>query len=203
MSLVIPPGFGSAAFIFTGPVGTEPYVTTLGVDLSAAGGDFVGAANTIKSSFKSALDNFWSKELVLDRVTLAVGQDGPGGSVDSSTSPYSSTRAGNNPPTAMSAIARKVTNELGRSGRGRMFLPGFLNEAAVDESGRIDSGSIAAIGNGMNDFLALLTDPEPSTWMVPTPAVLLHGPSIPPKAPSPITAFQIAPVVGWIRGRIR
>lgn len=199
MTLVIPPGFGLAQFVLTGPAGTQPYVTTLGVDLSAAGGDFVVAANSAKSAYASTIGTTTSSALTLDRVTLSVGQDGPGGSVDSNTPPTTFTRTGSFPPTAMSAIARKVTNDLGRRGRGRMFIPGVLSENEVDEDGTVVAARRTALNTTMGSFFAALV--EAGAGEVALEPVLLHSSA--PTDPTPITAFAVSDLVGWIRGRIR
>lgn len=202
MSLVIPPGFGSAAFVLTGTPGTQPYVTTLGLDLSEYGGDFVLAANTAKAAYFAAFSAVTSSNLVLDRVTLTVGSDGPGGSVDSTSGPAAMTRTGSFPPTALSAIARKSTSVLGRRGRGRMFLPGVVNEDQVDQDGSITNAGRTAVQGALNTFFnELVTPTDPGA--LPLPPVLLHGPGLPVLPPTPIEGFTVSDTVGWVRGRIR
>lgn len=202
VSLVIPPGFGSAAFVLTGLPGTQPYVTTLGVDLGAAGGDFVAAANVAFAAYQTHLLPVTSNNLVLDRVTLTVGSDGPGGSVDSTTPPSPGTRTGSFPPTAMSAIGRKSTSVLGRRGRGRMFIPGVVNEDQVDQDGSITNAGRTAVQTALNGFYAyLVANDDPETF--PLPPVLLHGPGVPVLPPTPVEGFTVSDTVGWIRGRIR
>lgn len=200
MSLVIPPGFGSAAFVFTGAVGTQPYVTTMGLDLGDAGGDFVGAANRAFDAWEEVLIAETSNALTLDRVTLAVGSDGPGGSVDSSRTPIPGEDSGTYGPTAMSAIGRKVTAELGRAGRGRMFLPGFLAENAVDPDGSVVAARRDAITIALDTFVANLQLGGTVPGML-LPPVLLHSAGGP--APTPIETMVCSDLVGWIRGRIR
>lgn len=198
VSLVIPPGYANAAFIFTGSVGTQPYITTLGVDISDWGGDHVAVANTLKLTFATAFETEMSSALTLDRVTLAVGQDGPGGSVDSDTAPDSFSRSGQFPPTAMSCIVRKVTNELGRRGRGRMFIPGIVSENEVGEDGAINPARMFAIGTVLQGWYNTLTYEATEQSLQP---VLFHASA--PTMPTPITAFGVSPLVGWVRGRIR
>lgn len=200
MSLVIPPGFGLAAFILTGAVGTQPYVTTMGVSLGDAGGDFVGAANRAKEAYEETIMAETSNLLTLDRVTLSVGQDGPGGSVDSDTTPVAGSLTGSFPPTAQSAIGRKVTNILGRPGRGRMFLPGVLSENNVDQDGTVVAarrGQITVALQSFVDNLALGGSLEGVTL----PPHLLHSDGM--LVPTPITSMVCSDLVGWIRGRIR
>jgi len=198
VSLVIPPGYGNAAFTFTGAVGTQPYITTLGVDISDYGGDHVAAANTLKLTFANAFATEMSSALTLDKVTLSVGQDGPGGSVDSDTPPDSFTRSGQFPPTAMSCIVRKVTNDLGRRGRGRMFIPGIVSENEVGEDGSIVPARQTAISTVLQDWYQELSEPLAGIALQP---VLFHASA--PTIPTPITGFAVSDLVGWIRGRIR
>lgn len=200
MALVIPPGFGLAQFVLTGNVGTQPYVTTMGVDLSDAGGDFVGAANNAFLAYEEAILPETSSLLTLDRVTLSVGSDGPGGSVDSTVSTAPGQRSGSFPPTAMSAILRKTTVELGRQGRGRMFIPGVLSESEVDQDGTITTARLGTLATAFTNFatqLATGTAVDP----IPLLPVLLHSAGGP--APTNLTGVGVSSVVGWIRGRIR
>lgn len=196
MSLVIPPGYGNAALVFTSLAGTPEFVTTIGVDLSAKTDDYVGAANQVMTAYGTAFAPATDSSLTLDRCTLAIGQDGAGGSVDSDIPPFPMTRTGDAAPLAMSAICRKVTNTFGRRGRGRMFLPGVLRANEVTEGGTIYGERQASLSGAAEDFLETLQSAAFSL-----PPVLLH--STAPADPSPITALTIQPLVGWIRGRIR
>lgn len=199
MSLVIPPGYGNAAFIFTSSTGTAPFVTTLGVDLSAAGGDFVGAANTLMTYYAQNLGAITDNDLTLERVSLSVGQDGPGGSVDSDLPPIAMTNNGTFGPVAIGVLIRKVTNVLGRRGRGRMFLPGTNLESGTEVDGTLTSAYRSTITSAINNFFEELS--EGSDPLLAYPPVLLH--SAAPTDPDPITGLVVADLVGVIRGRIR
>lgn len=197
MPLSIPTGFAQASIVFTGNQGTQPFVTTLGVDVSGFGGDFVAAANAVKSAYASSMASVTSPTCVLDRVSLLVGQDGPNGSVDSDEAPDVMTGTGVFGPMAMAVIGRKVTNQLGRAGRGRMFLPGVNSEGGIEPDGSLTTGYRTAINTALAAFYTdLTTGPEP------TPPFLLHNPTI-NLTPTPITNFVVSDLVGWIRGRIR
>lgn len=198
MSLVIPPGFGNAALVFTSSTGTQPFVTTIGVDLGEFGGDFVSAADLVMLSYASNMAAITDNDLVLDHVTLAVGSDGPGGSVDSSLTPIPMTSSGTFGPVAIAVLARKVTNELGRRGRGRMFLPGTNLESGTEPDGSITSGYRTSIQSGIDGFM---DDLVAGTGYVPAEPVLLH--SAAPTDPTPITRLAITDIVGVVRGRIR
>lgn len=200
MSLVIPPGYGVAAFTLTGQPGTQPYVTTMGLDLREYGGDFTEAADDAFVTYAGVVLPGTSNNLVLDRVTLSIGADGPGGSVDSSVAPVPGGASGQFPPTACSVIARKVTNVLGRRGRGRMFLPGVAQEGQIDQDGTLVNSARASLNTMLQAFLAELQVGATGT---PMPPVLLHSGSLNPIPPTPITGLVVSDTVGWIRGRIR
>lgn len=199
MTLIIPPGFGSASFVFTSATGTSPFVTTIGVDLGNAGGDFVEAANTLMTYYMQALGSITDNDLALERVTLAVGQDGPGGSVDSDLPPIQATSSGTFGPVAVGVLIRKVTNELGRRGRGRMFLPGTNLESGTETDGTLTSAYRTSVTSAVNSFFSLLSNG--SSPLLAYPPVLLH--STPPADPTDITGLVVADLVGVIRGRIR
>lgn len=200
MTLIIPPGFGNAAFIFGGSAGTPEHVTTLGVDLSEFAGNYVDAANLLFIRYFNAFSARTTNTLILSRVNLAVGQDGSGGSVDSDVAPANMTRSGTPEAVSMSVILRKVTNDLGRRGRGRMFLPGTLNSADTNLNGQVDNTVRTAIQTAADAFYNALVNP-PGGADPATPPVLLH--SMAPADPTPITGFTAANLVGWVRGRIR
>lgn len=201
MPLIIPPGYGSAAFVLTAAQGTSPFVTTIGVDLSGAGGDFVQAANELWSAYYESFAAVTWNGLTLDHVTLSVGSDGPGGSVDSTTAPLAMSRTLSNPaPVAMAPIMRKTTNELGRRGRGRMFLPGAVSEPDVDPDGSVIQSWRNTLAAAGTDFVDLLTNGGVLVT-TPMPPVLLH--SAPPGLPTPIVGLTPSDIVGWVRGRIR
>lgn len=200
MTLVIPDGYGSAAFVFTGAVGTQPYVTTLGVDIGDDGGDHVDTANVLFNAWDLTMKAETSNALTLDRVTLSIGASGPSGSVDSTTAPQTQGRSGTFGPTAISAIARKSTNVLGRRGRGRMFLPGAVNEAEVGPDGQIIGARRTTLSAALNNFLVILQNGN-SGLSTLLPPVLLH--SDPALAPTLITGFGVSSIVGLVRGRIR
>lgn len=198
MSLIIPPGFGNAALVFTSSTGTPPIVTTLGFDLIDVGDSYVAAANKIFLAYEEFMLPETDTSLTLDRVTLSVGPTPGSGSVDSSEDPSPGTRSGSGPPVSMSVIARKVTSTLGRRGRGRMFLPGLLTTTNVDENGIVASGRRSEILAAFGQFLAGCASAVAPGALEP---VLLHSEA--PSTPEPIVDVVISSQVGWIRGRIR
>nr|CRY95224.1 hypothetical protein [uncultured prokaryote] len=200
MSLVIPPGYGQANFIFTSNEGTEPFVTTLGLNLGDAEGDFVAAANQAFAVWALDLLPLMDSDLVLDRVQLFIGADGPSGSVDSTLPPDNGNRTSEGLPWSLSTIARKNTTDLGRAGRGRMFIPGMVSPGEIGQGGNINNTRRTAIQTGLQAFYDDLVAGDAGGPALPP--VLFHNPGT-ATSPTAITGFTVAPLVGWIRKRIR
>lgn len=200
MSIIIPPGYAQASFIHVSPEGTEPFVCTLGLNLGDAGGDYVRAADSAFDAWMLNILPIMDSDLALDRVTLLIGANGPSGSVDSTHIATPGSRTGEGLPWALSAIARKQTTDLGRSGRGRMFIPGLVAPSEIGQGGTISSTRRATIQGRLDDFHEALTDPEAFTTL---PPVLFHSAAVGLASPTAITSFTLAPLVGWIRKRIR
>lgn len=204
MALVIPPGFAQASIVLTGPLGTAPYVTTLGLDVSERTGSLVDVANMVMDAYALNFASTTNGKLTISHVNLLVGQDGGNGSVQSSKPPVDCINNGNMAPIAMAPIVRKVTSDLGRSGRGRMFLPGALGEVDVDDNGQLDPDFRDGVTEAAQDMLDwLIAGSVPgATEAGPCPPVILHneGGDL---LPTTILSMTCAPTVGWIRKRLR
>lgn len=202
MALIVPPGFGSAAIVLEAGVGTTPFITTIGVDLSSAGGDFVSAANTVYACYANAFLTSTSPDLTLTKVILSVGQDGGDTpTVESNLPAQAGTGSGEYLPLSNALLLNKSTALLGRKGRGRMFVPGVMKDSQVDISGRIGQTTVDAFNTVAEDFLASLVD---DVFEIPTPAVLLHGPAVGgAPAPTPILGLTVGPIVGTLPRRIK
>ena len=199
--MIIPPGYGSAAFVFTGPVGTEPFVTTIGLDLRDYGGDYDMAAEKAFIDYQNTLLHITTAAITLDHVSLTVGIDGAGvGSVTSIAPPAQGQRSGDYQPMSTAAIARKSTNLLGRRGQGRMFLPGTVKDEQVDINGILTNAFIGDLQQRCFEFIDALNSSASSHPAAPP--VLLHsagGPAV----PTPINALIVSPKIGLLRKRIR
>lgn len=200
MGVKVPPGFGLAAFRLSAPFGTPEFVTTIGVDLSAAGGDFVEVADQMFSAYKTSILQQTLSAYSLSGVTLTVGQDGgSSGSVESTLAVAAGLRSGPSEAAAMAVIARKNTAQMGRKGRGRMFIPGWIERDQTFPSGEMDPGTFPALQGALNEFYDKVSTGGTGYELL-SGAVLLHGDGT---APTPITSLTLVPKVGWIRKRIR
>lgn len=200
MAQTIPSDFGSAALVFESAQGTQPFITTCGVNLSNAGGDYVEAANNVFSAYALTFMTSTTSDLTLTKCVLSVGSDGDGApTVDSDRPSEPGTSTGDFLPLSCSLLVNKRTAVLGRKGRGRMFMPGLLKDNMVDVSGRVGNTTLDAYNGLLEDFMELLL--TSGGIGVDTSPVLLHQGFIP--VPTPITSFVCAPVIGTIRKRIR
>lgn len=202
MSLVIPPGYGSAAFVLSGTAGTPNFVTTIGVRFPLNGTDYEGYANRLFNAYADhIMTRTWSG-LTLQTVQLTVGAISGNGSVQSFESPVQGSLSGADAALAMSVIVRKATATLGRKGRGRMFLPGLLANEDVNPNGDMGQATQAAIQADVNAFQTAVEDEEPGSLLS---LRLLHNDEsagVTPE-PTPILALVVDAKVGWVRKRIR
>lgn len=205
VGVIVPVGYGQAAFIFSATVGTPEFVTTIGVDLDGVGGNFIGAADHLFDAYNDAFMGTTSSMLSLDRVNLTIGVDGGGNGSVSSTRPSEvGGDVGNWLPINVGVILRKQTYMLGRAGRGRMFLPGVLNNSQVSEGGVVSQSAIDGLtqfGNKFLDSIKALDAPDaPEATMTPMEPVLLHSGEM---VPTPISSMGVAPLIGVQRKRVR
>nr|CRY96637.1 hypothetical protein [uncultured prokaryote] len=199
MATIIPPGFGELSVVLTGPLGTSPYVWTMGCRTADyAPDEYVDLCNTFMLNVDVTLMQRVNTALTLEYVQLQV-EDGFGGSgsVRSDLPSVPGRNTGTFEPIAMAVIAQKNTAQLGRRGRGRAFLPGMLADANVDANGVIEPSARSTYEADWNSLLTAMATPAVGTAYAP---VLLHADG---STPSPIVGGTIAPRVGWIRKRLR
>lgn len=200
MAVTIPNHYGEAQWIFTSTSGTQPFVTTLGVSLGDATLlDLTEMANQCFTAYSTSFLGLTSDIMILDHVNLQVNIGGSIGSVSSThASEAGAITSGLQAPFNLAPLINKFTANLGRKGRGRMFLPGALPAGDVNTDGSIATAYREELSSTAADFLAAINDSETAT---PMTAVLLHDdPAMPP---SEILALQAANLVGAIRKRIR
>lgn len=195
---IIPVGFGEASIVLTSAQGTDPFITTVGLSLVGVDPDqFVDVADYIKSAYADTIMPFTTDALSLDRVEIAVGlAGGTSGSVQSTGSAVAGSVGSQMAPIGMAVVARKVTADLGRRGRGRSFLPGTIKSDDVSLGGSLEPAFVTAIAASWDEFIvALATGPVGFA----TAPVLLHADG---STPTPITGTSISNLVGWVRKRV-
>lgn len=99
-------------------------------------------------------------------------------------------------PPNVALLVHKRTARGGRRGRGRLFMPWFLNEAKVTSSGMVDPAEQVALQTPFNLWLADLASRG-------IPMVLLHqGGDTPPGPPNLVTSLAIDPMISTQRRRL-
>jgi hypothetical protein len=128
--------------------------------------------------------------------TVRIGQ----GSGEALTGFVTSTRRGvsghNSAPPNCAALLHKRTQRGGRRGRGRAFFPWVLDEATVNEAGQIESGWLANLQEGANNWLAALAASERDMVILHSEGVTSTG------LPNTVTSIQVDPLIGTQRRRL-
>lgn len=200
MSVKIPSGFAEAAIIHTGSFGTAPFVCTFGIAVETEGAPFVNYANRCYHAWVLTFADQISTGITVEKCSLTLPIDGGGtGSVDSALASNAGTREGANENISACALVNKKTSQLGRQGRGRMFLPGML-----------DTGDTGLGGDYSNDFKTTMADLLPEFLVQlglvadedeePCQMFLLHSTDL---DPTPVTSLELAPLIGVLKRRLR
>lgn len=200
MPLIIPPDYALATWEFSGAPGTAPFATTCGFRVDGWLDSQVAAANHLFTAYQLSWLLNTDSEITLDRVTLLIGDLNGNGSVESDLSPEAGQTATADGPISMAVIMRKTTDQLGRKGRGRCFIPGVLGTEDVNQDGTIKTASLAVFQATADDFHDNVTSPGGAPTGALEPVLLHNDPAL---APTVISNFTVTPLVGWIRGRIR
>lgn len=201
MPLVIPPGFGQASFEFSNAGDPESWYMTLGVDLDADTTPWIDSADSLVSAMAQTISLGMSTSTTFVGVHLAVGQDGGPPLRVFSSSGVTGSSASDKLPQNSAVLIQKNTARAGRTGRGRMYVPNWIDEGKVDNVGRINTTERSALQTIMQDFYGELTNPVTT---VPVPPVLLHNGGVPGgTTPTPIISFTVDPVIATQRRRLR
>lgn len=199
---VIPLGYASAAFILTGSSGTAPFVTTVGV--KSTGGSisdegWADLANELFDLYDTTLLADTSDKLVLDHVQVTFSAGGGVVSASSNAPTKAGRRTSASAPINIALLVNKFTNEAGRKGRGRMFIPGLLAQSSVSLDGTLSPADVTAYQGEVNAFFDGLAGGGTSGL---DGAYLIHQ-GAGAGNPSPIIRAQVSPKIGSLRKRLR
>lgn len=201
MAQVIPVGFAHVGIQFSNSGDPDPWYVTMGLDVSDAGGDMEGVANTLATGWEGSLIGGMSTTTRLSGVQIRLGQDG---GVPLTTFWPFNIAGGSSAaklPQNCALLVQKVTQRPGRPGKGRIFIPNILSEGDVDTVGTITGSVRTELQGYFNDFLEFLADPNP---LPPVQPVLLHNAGTPGgTTPSPITSWTVNGVIATQRRRLR
>lgn len=195
--MYIPPTFALAAFVHTENIadsGTEPYVWTTGLVIGSA--DPVEIADALVARWVEFIAPLTTDRIFLDHVTLTLPAPGGGtGSVTSTEEPVTGDVTDDEQQYFVFAPkVRKLTDRLGRKGRGVFHPPGMLLLGDMDNAGNLAPAKRTAINEAWTDFATAL--PADGTAMA-----LLHTNEA-DGTPDPITGLSVSPKVGIIRKRM-
>lgn len=203
MTLVIPPGHAQASIEFLSDYDPDPWYTTFGVQLVDAEGDFTYMANFAASAFETGFQAILSNEVMITACELRVGQDGGPPLLVRVNRGNRGGSSADMLPQNCAALIRKGTNRAGRTGRGRMYLPGVLPENKVSQTGIIASDHLGVLEGAAEAFLEALDDPiaPPSPT---SPMVLLHNAFVPGgTTPDPVVSLIPDNRIATQRRRLR
>lgn len=201
MAIDIPEGFAQAAWVVTGQYGTDPFVTTLGLGIASSEGSLTDIANQCFAAFVTAFRTKLSNGLTLQKCTITTVEGGSLGSVDSDLAPSQGGRSSNDDVIALALLLNKRTAQLGRKGRGRMFIPGVLADDDTGLGGQYSDSARDDFQDRAADFLLNITGQAPGQ-VDPQELnpVLLHTDGT---TPTSISSLVVAPKVGVLRKRLR
>jgi hypothetical protein len=181
----------------------EAWYVTWGADITDYGGDYIAAAGYADVSFS----NFWLSRFytstTLEGVRFKVGQDGgppingfyPLGDVGTSGTAKL--------PQNCALLIDKFTARPGRTGKGRMFMPGVLREGDVNNVGVLTSAFYSEMANSAGNWLEDLAAPADDV-APPQPMVLLHNEGVPGgTSPTPVVGFVPQHTIATQRRRLR
>jgi len=203
---IIPPGYGQMTIpISHGSVSRDAAVV-FGVDMNAQVGS-VALVNKILTDFTSEWAAVIDDAVTIGPGRLNVGQDGGESLAFIGSTVVVGTSAQSSMPSNVAVLLRKTTARGGRRGRGRMFVPWALSDAAVDDTGQILGATVTNLQTRATDFLGNLELDLGSE--LATPMVLLHtesGEDVEnPTAtglPNPVTALTVDALIGSQRRRL-
>lgn len=202
MTLIIPAGYSQVQLPLSHALSLRSALVTWGVDSSDAAGDFVQLADDMVAVFEDAFAGELASDVTIGPATVRAGTDGgdPLAVTGSQTGVGLETAA--IAPSNVALLIKKATGTGGRRGRGRMYIPWIVQDAAVDEVGMIAGGSLPAYQGDATDFHADLAAGTTGTWA--TPMVLLHDSSGagPEPGPSTVTGLTVDGMVANQRRRL-
>lgn len=192
--MLIPTGYMQANYRFTGTALPHGAEFTLGHFKGTTEDDPAVVAGVLYLAAAQTLSRLWSADVVFSSVLCKFGPNATGAQGEASgVTAGSATGNADSPNTAL--LVRKNTTAGGRTGRGRMYVPG-LNQSDVGPAGNIVSASRALFQDDVDDFHArLITDGYPP--------FLLHAPDSPVASPTEIVSFSVDATAATQRRRLR
>lgn len=192
--MLIPTGFAQVNLKHVVLGSEHPAEVTLGINNSGAAGTLIEQAEIIRDAWQEWWVASMATALFFTGVRIKEGPNATGAAVEIAATGQGGGTAGACPPN-VAVLVHKLTPYGGRTGRGRMYLPG-IPEENVDSGGNISSSWLADRQSNLNSFWAELVaaDLDP---------VLLHSEETAVSDPFVITSFAVQSKVATQRRRLR
>lgn len=207
---VIPVGFADISQFINLTGDNDPLAITYGIDISAGPftqPDLAECRNAYVTGFLNFMPPFYSVGSI--RAVVGVDAGDPVVIESGGTDPGTDTATGHLPQNC-ALLVTKRTASGGRRNRGRMYIPGLLGDAAVDNLGNLMSGIETTYQGSADAFLSALTDSGVTNV---ASMVILHtygwnggvDPGLPVgfPAPTPVTSLDVQGTIGTQRRRLR
>ena len=191
--MIIPVGNSQVNLLFAGPALPTGAQMTFGVD-NSTGKTPATQASEIQQAWIDTLLGQQSSGVTFVGVLVKAGPNDTGPSAQSTTA----SSGGGSPATLTpntAVLITKNTNQGGRQGRGRFFMPG-PHETGVTDGGVIDGAYRTALQTEADAFLEALDDLD-------LPMILLRSEDSPPDPPETVTSLTVAASVATQRRRLR
>ena len=195
MALVLPDGFGLCRISWrvAGPSGDGETVIGLTIDV-----DVITDANLVFTSIDNDLMSEMAVSVYLERVRITARNGAVYTQGDSTQSEVQGGRADPSAPPNVTYLVQKRSAAPGRSGIGRMYLPGVI-EGDVDSGGFLSGTQLTTMQTVLDN---LFSDLAPLT-----PVLLHRNPAAPNDydfaPPTTITSFNLESLVATQRRRLR
>lgn len=179
MPLVIPEGFSEVALTFSGVALPFQAVCTFGVDQPDADPPSE-LLDLLEAELPDLMNATCTSDVQISNLHVKQGPVSTGVFADRGVNIVGN-QASDSPPQQTALNVRKITNEGGRKGRGRMFWPGYP-ESVLGDDGTFGGSALDQFNDAFEAFRTAL-DAADNTM------VLLH--SDPGVAPTVITELSV------------
>lgn len=192
--MLIPLDYSQVNLIFTStglPTGAE---CTFAVDNAGGATPAAIAAAVDAGIVAHNINDYWVPSLILESILVKNGPNATGASA-LVASGIGGTGAGDPDSPNVSVLLHKVTGSGGRTGRGRMYIPG-VPTAQVSPAGILNTTYVDGVTAAWNAFRVAMDG-------IGHEPVLLHAPGSPVTDPIGITSFECDQRVATQRRRLR
>jgi hypothetical protein len=194
--MAVTPGFADVSLQVSSTIMSRPSFVTFGVDPSSSTPDSIAQSVYTAATSAGSLISKVDSGCTIGPTTIRLGQDGGEALVG-----YWSLRANGaisltSPPPNVAVLIHKRTARGGRRGRGRLFMPWFVDETTIDEAGIIAPATVTSLATCVEVFRTALATNG-------VPMVVLHEPGkTTAGAPDVVTSLTVDPLVATQRRRL-